>query len=228
MDGPYANTFFRIVHKLTDRRRGSRGKGFSGTPDSSWVEFFRRLAYNKPGERRLEMKGKEIAIDALAAFVCVGLVLGTACKGKSAQESLVENRIERPLEKATGGKVDLDLKTGTIKVKTAEGESVLTTGERVWPEDLPGDAIVFRPAKVRIVSRARDENGKNWTIQIYDFADDALEAYTKKLKDADWTIMSTVNSGKGGMVSAEKNGLQVNVIINAEANAGSVSFHQER
>lgn len=175
------------------------------------------------------MTKKALAIVAAAGLIAFALLLaGAACKRKSAQESIAENRLERALEKASGGKVDIDLKGGTMKVKTAEGESVLTTGEQKWPEDLPGDALALDPVKVRAVSRTEDENGKQWSIHIFDFSDTVLEDYSAKLKEGDWEIQSNMSMGKGGMLSASKGSLQVHLIVNAENKTGSISFRRER
>jgi len=170
------------------------------------------------------MSLKKTAI--IAVFVLAGLAVsaGTACKSKSARESVAENRIEKALEKASGGKVDVDLKGGTIKVKTAEGDSVLTTGEQKWPEDLPESAIKFEDAKVRAVARSSTEEGKNWTIHLLDVGDNALDEYSAKLKDGGWTITMATTAGQGGTIVATKDGLMVNVMINADQKVGIVSF----
>jgi hypothetical protein len=179
-------------------------------------------------ERRDSMSTKKIAVAALAVFAAAVVLSGIACKGKSAGEAVAEKRLENMMEKASGGKVDLDLRGGTVKVKTADGSSVLTTGERKWPEDLPGDAIALEPTKVRAVVRSEDVNGKQWSIHIFGFGEDVLEQYSAKLKAADWDIQSNTSMGKGGMISAVKGSLQVHLIVNVEDKTGSISFRRER
>jgi hypothetical protein len=168
----------------------------------------------------LRKTGSIVAVVIVAA----ALVAGAACKSKSAQEKIVENRLERALEKASGGKVDIDLKAGTMKVKTAEGDSVLTTGEQKWPEDLPDSAIKFEDAKVRAVARSSTEKGKNWTIHLLDVGENALDGYSAKLKDGGWAIEMTTTTGQGGTIVATKDDLMVNVMINADQKVGIVSF----
>lgn len=170
------------------------------------------------------MSVRKTAFIALAALVSITLLAGTACKSKSAREQMVENRMERALEKASGGKVDIDLRGGTMKVKTAEGDSVLTTGERKWPEDLPEGAIKFEDAKVRAVARSSTEEGKNWTIHLLEVGENALAEYSAKLKDGGWTIQMETTAGQGGTTVATKDGLMVNVMINADQKVGIVSF----
>jgi len=174
------------------------------------------------------MPSRKTVVAALAVFAVAVALSGTACKGKSAGEAFAEKRLENMMEKASGGKVDLNLKDGTVKVKTADGSSVLTTGEQKWPEDLPGEAIALDPTKVRAVVRSDDENGKQWSIHIFGFGEDVLEQYSAKLKAADWDIQSNVSMGKGGMISAVKGSLQVHLIVNVEDKTGSISFRRDK
>jgi len=171
---------------------------------------------------------KKIALAALAVLAAAVVLAGTACKGKSAREAVAEKRLENMLEKASGGKVDLNLRDGTMKVKTAEGESVLTTGERKWPEDLPESAVKFEDGKIQAVSRAVTEDGKTWTIHFRDVGEKAMDDYSGKLKEGGWTIEATTSMGQGGMVQASKDDLMVNIIVNTEQKAGVVSFRQGR
>jgi hypothetical protein len=170
---------------------------------------------------------RKTAVIAVSLLAVAVVLSGIACKGKSAGEAVAEKRLENMMEKASGGKVDLDLRGGTVKVKTADGSSVLTTGEQKWPEDLPGEAIVLEPTKVRAVVRSDDENGKQWSIHIFGFNDNVLDEYAAKLKGADWEIQSTTSMGKGGMLSAVKGTLQVHLIVNVEDKTGSISFRRE-
>jgi hypothetical protein len=170
------------------------------------------------------MSMRKCAVAAVSLIAVAALLGGTACKSKSASEQMAENRLERAMEKVTGGKVDLDLKAGTMKVKTAEGDSVLTTGEHQWPEDLPESAIKFEDAKVRAVARSSTEEGKNWTIHLLEVGENALAEYSAKLKDGGWTIQMETTAGQGGTTVATKDGLMVNVMINADQKVGMVSF----
>jgi hypothetical protein len=174
------------------------------------------------------MSLRKIIVGAAVAIAAVALLAGTACKSKSVAEQAAENRIERAMEKATGGKVDIDLRGGTMKVQTPEGESVLTTGEQKWPEDLPEGMVKFGEAKVRAVSRSVAEDGKTWTVHLMDVGENALTAFTDKLREEGWTIESAMNMGQGGMVQATKDDLMVNVISNTEEKAAVVTYRQTK
>ena len=169
----------------------------------------------------LRKTGSIVAVVIVAA----ALVAGAACKSKSAQEKIVENRLERALEKASGGKVDIDLKGGTLKVKTAEGESVLTTGEQKWPEDLPGGMVKLDGAKVSSVTRTGDEERKIWSIQLTDFGDGVFERYAEKLKAEGWAIgTSMAFDNGGGTITASKDNLQVDAMISVENKTGVITY----
>lgn len=168
------------------------------------------------------MSTKKTAL--IAILVAAAFLAGAACKSKSAQESIVENRLEKALEKAAGGKVDIDLKGGTLKVKTAEGESVLTTGERKWPEDLPDGAIKLEDVTVQVVSRTANEEGKTWTIHITGVGEGALDGYSEKLRADGWTIAAATTMGSGGSVTATKDDLQVHVVLAADGKSGVITF----
>ena len=112
----------------------------------------------------------------LLAFAVLAL---PGCKGKSAAERMAENA----LEKATGGKAEVDVKGETVSIKTKEGEvqfGALTD----WPADLPGDIPKFEGAKVKSAVKADmgEENG--WVINLSDVEAEAVDKYIEELKAA--------------------------------------------
>lgn len=170
------------------------------------------------------MSMRKTGFAVIAILVVAAFLAGTACKSKSAREKIVENRLERALEKASGGKVDIDLKDGTLKVKTEEGESVLTTGERKWPEDLPEGVIKLEDAKVQAVNRAVNEGGKTWTVHVADVGENALDRYAEKLRGEGWTIESSMTLATGGSVAATKDDLSVHVMLAGQGKSGVITF----
>jgi hypothetical protein len=172
------------------------------------------------------MSMRETGSVAVAILAAAALLAGAACKSKSAQESIIENRLERALEKASGGKVDIDLKGGTLKVKTEEGENVLTTGERKWPEDLPEGMIKFENAMVLAVSRAANEEGKTWTVHVAGAGEDALDRYAEKLRADGWTIEASMTRGAEGTVTATKDDLSVHVVTAAGGKTCVITYVQ--
>jgi len=170
------------------------------------------------------MSMRKTGFAVIAILVVAAFLAGAACKSKSAQESIVENRIERALEKASGGKVDIDLKDGTLKVKTEEGESVLTTGERKWPVDLPEGMIKLEGAKVQAVNRVVNEEGKTWTVHLADAGENALDGYAEKLRGEGWTIVSSMTLATGGSMTATKDDRSVHVMLAAQGKSGVITY----
>ena len=171
------------------------------------------------------MRVKKSGVVIAALFIAAALVAGAACRSKSAEEKIVENRLESALEKASGGKVDIDLKGGTLKVKTADGESVLTTGEQKWPEDLPAGMIKFEGAEVSSVARTGDEERKVWSVHLTDFGEGVFERFAEKLKAEGWTIDSSMAfDNGGGSIAATKDDLQISAMISVEDKTGIVTY----
>ncbi len=164
---------------------------------------------------------------AVVGFAALGLLAGTACQAKSDEKSIVTKRIDDTLEKASGGKVDLDLKSGTLKVQTPEGEKILSAPERTWPEDLPEGVVKFEEGAVVVVNRSSNQNGKVWTIHFMNVGEGALEKYADKLKAGGWTVLAVTPDGAvGGTLQATKGELQMSVVIEGTLRSGFVSVVQ--
>jgi hypothetical protein len=142
-------------------------------------------------------------------FAAAALVLGlAACKGKTTNERLAEKSVANMIEKATGGQASVDLKNGTLKVKTAEGEAEFGSTKE-WPADLPVD--VPKPAYGKIVGAVRSSQGekKLWNITLQDVEAGAFDKYADDLKAKGWEIKLTNKTEEGGMLQAVKDKLMV-------------------
>jgi len=161
-------------------------------------------------------KKTSLTAAALSLLLIPGLVGLSACK--KASENLAERRIENAIEKATGGKAQVDLSGGGIKVKTAEGESSLSTSSE-WPKDLPEGVPLFTFGKVQGVTRVADAAKTGWNIILGELETGAIEKYTEALKAAGWTIGQTMSMGEGGLIQATKDKLGVMVMFNQDKTA---------
>lgn len=142
-------------------------------------------------------------------FVAAALVLGlSACKGKTANERLAEKGVANMIEKATGGQATVDLKNGTIKVKTAQGD-VEFGSTKEWPADLPGDVPKLSSGKIMGAVRSAQEEKKLWSITIQGVEAGAFEKYADDLKAKGWEIKLTSKTEEGGMLQAVKDKLMV-------------------
>jgi hypothetical protein len=142
-------------------------------------------------------------------FAAAALVLGlAACKGKTTNERLAEKSVANMIEKATGGQATVDLKNGTFKVKTAEGETEFGSSKE-WPADLPGDVPKFASGKIVGAVRSAQEDKKYWNITLQDVEAGAFDKYADALKTLGWEIKMTNKAEEGGMLQAQKNKLMV-------------------
>ncbi len=156
---------------------------------------------------------------ALLAVLLVGLVVFPAC---TSREKAAEKMAENMIEKATGGKVDVDLKGQGVKIATKEGD--ISWGETAeWPEDIPGDVPRFTQGKVTGVVRAHGLDAKNWNLALSDVEPGGLANYAERLKAEGWDILSSVQMADVESVTAQKGGMSLTLGFNKTAKAGT--FH---
>ena len=161
------------------------------------------------------------AFRALDVMIATGLLVFSACGGESAREKLAEKSIEGALEQG-GGKADVDLEQDKATISTPDGKTEISYGERTWPTDLPEAVPAFTLGRVKGVNRSEQGGRKSWNIVLEEVGDGALEDYTRKLKAGDWSVMSSMTAGAGGMVQATKGDLMVIVMVNAEQRVASI------
>ncbi len=155
----------------------------------------------------------------LVMVLAVSVAVLVGCGKKGASEKLAEGMMEKTLESATGGDVDLDLGGGgkDVTIKTEEGTTTMSETTE-WPTDMFTDVPKFTYGKVERVHRTRnnqnDEQGM--TIWITGVEDGAVEKYSKDLEGAGWQSQMSIASGEGGLVTAQKGNLGLTVAYNNE------------
>ena len=159
-----------------------------------------------------------LMVAALTVLV-VGLMVLPACKSR---EKAAEEMAEGLIEKATGGKVDIDISSGGMKVTTKEGE--ITWGETAeWPNDIPSDVPRFTYGKVTGLVRAHEASAKNWSLVLGDVEEGGLAKYSETLKGNGWEILASFQSADGETVTAQKGNMSLTLGYNKSQKAGS--FH---
>jgi hypothetical protein len=154
------------------------------------------------------MKNHAFRVSVLL-FAAAALVLGlAACKGKTMNERLAKKDVANMIAKATGGQATVDLKNGTLKVKTAEGEAEFGSSKE-WPADLPGDVPKFSAGKIIGAVRSAQEDKKYWNITLQDVEAGAFDKYADALKAKGWEIKMTSKTEEGGILQAQKDKLMV-------------------
>jgi hypothetical protein len=155
----------------------------------------------------------------LVLVLAVSVVALAGCGRKAASEKLAEGMMEKTLEKATGGDVDLDLGGGgkDVTIKTKDGTTTMSETTE-WPSDIFTEVPRFTYGKVERVSRTTDtQNGqKSMMVWIVELQEGGVEKYEKELEGAGWESQMSIAGGEGGMISAQKGNLGLTVSYNTQ------------
>lgn len=147
-------------------------------------------------------------IGGLVALLAVWLVVQTMSgfMGRKMVESLIENSIS--------GEADIDMKDdGTMDITTKKG--TFSTGNSVpkeWPEDVPA----YAGASVTYSASANQNEGKSGMALILatdDTAADVKSFYETTLQSKGWTLTNTLEGGGSVIITAEKDGRQLSLVI---------------
>lgn len=153
-------------------------------------------------------KRNMLIIGGVIAIVAVWLVVQTMSgfMGRKMVESMIENSID--------GDADIDMKgDGTMDIKTKEG--TFSTGNSVpkeWPDDVP----TYAGASVTYSASANQNEGKSGMALILATDDSGAEVktfYETKLKSEGWTLTNTLEGGGSVIITAEKDGRQLSLVI---------------
>jgi len=132
--------------------------------------------------------------------------------------------MEKAMEHGGVKDADVDLKKGTFRYKTEEGEGEISYEEHGWPGDLPEGVPEFTMGTVKGVTRS-DRNGKKgWNVIVEAVEDGAVEKYTEQLKENGWNVMSQMTMPEGAMVQATKGDLIILGMFNTEERGGGISI----
>jgi hypothetical protein len=151
-------------------------------------------------------------------FVISVLVAALAGWGFSGCRKVEEKLAEKAAERTTGGKVDIDSKTGNVKMKQkgADGkETNVEFGEgTAIPADFPKSVPVYPGAKViAAVAISQGAGGHMLTLTTKDSTTDVLAYYKKnlssfkqdgELNNADTTILTMSTPELSVSVTATK------------------------
>lgn len=149
-----------------------------------------------------------LIIGGVAAFLVLWLVVQTMSgfMGRKMVESIMENAVD--------GEADIDVKDdGTMDITTKEG--TFSTGNSV-PKEWPTDVPAYEGASVTYSASASPEEGKTGMALILatdDAAADVKSFYEATLKSEGWTLTNTLEGGGSVIITAEKDGRQLSLVI---------------
>ncbi len=137
---------------------------------------------------------------------------------------IAQKATEGALEGATGGAVKVDGDSVTIKGK--DGSEATVSGDTKIPADFPSEVPMRDDGSVKaVVTNKTSSGGTGYMVNIqYKIPQsELLDWYKTELEKGGWTITSTVATGDGGMVAAEKGDLQINVVTGSDNSDGYTS-----
>ncbi|MBK7584148.1 MAG: hypothetical protein IPI67_28605 [Myxococcales bacterium] len=152
--------------------------------------------------------------------------------GASGCRKIEEKMAEKAAEKATGGQVDIDSKTGKVKLKQKgpdgkESEVQLGEGSSI-PADFPKAVPVYPGAKVMSSVSVSQGESHMLTLSTTDTTGAVLEYYKKnmtgfkvdaELASGDTTILNLSNDQLAVSVTATKSSDDGTTLINVTASA---------
>lgn len=142
-------------------------------------------------------------LNRITTITVLGMLIGLMPAGCGKKPE--EKRLERAIEKQTGGKAKVNLAKDSIdmKIKTAEGEMTIASGGGAKiPKDFPKDVYVYKGASVTMSMTLPD--GHSVTLQTKDSVEKAVEAYKKQMEAQGWKQQAAVDMGETAMLSYEK------------------------
>lgn len=150
-----------------------------------------------------------VIVAAVVALLVVWSILKTMSgfMGRKMVESLIEHSVTE--------EADVDMNSdGTINIETKEGS--FSTGNAI-PKEWPTDVPAYDGAEVTYSASASPAEGKSGMALILatnDAAEDVRSFYDAKLKLEGWTLTNTLQGGGSIVITAEKDGRQLSVIMN--------------
>lgn len=151
---------------------------------------------------------KKTIILSIALILVLGL---TGCGTKT----LVENKMERDLENALGGNVNVDLDGEEMNIETEDGFA-LQTGESVsLPNDFPSDVYVIE-GDIKSVMKNPMGDGYSITIETNESMEGVYKIYQEKLPNDGWVLNAQMNLGEMYLVSGIKEVNSVSVSVSTQ------------
>ena len=169
-----------------------------------------------------------VPVTILSTLLLLSLSLFAGCGG-GGDEKAAEKVAETIMEKAGGGKADVDIEDGKISVK-GEGFSMEASETDEWPKDMPGSVPEFTYGKLTAVTdiKSPDHEGRKIDVHFQEIESGAFEKYQKDLEKAGWRIHRASKNESGGMLMAEK-GEELHLVFgwDNEERTGTVMFMTE-
>jgi hypothetical protein len=162
---------------------------------------------------------KRTVLPSLLVICLAALALSaTGC------QLIAQKATEGALENATGGAVKVNGDSVTIKGK--DGAEATVSGDTKIPADFPSEVPMRDDGTVKaVITNKTPSGGTSYMVNIRFKVPqtELLDWYKTALEAGGWTITSTVSTGDGGMVAAEKGTTSVNIVTGPDTSDGYTS-----
>jgi len=131
------------------------------------------------------------------------------------QQKMGEKVAEGILNQASGGKVNVDLNNGEVKVKDKETGGEWSYGENVKiPDDFPKDIPLYPGAKaLSYMASGNDKKGTTVVLQTTDDTAKAMDWYKGQMESNTWKLGDTMTISGTEFRSYTKGDNKINLTI---------------
>jgi|GEM_PF-1030386 len=150
----------------------------------------------------------------------LSLFLFSAYACRQTAEKVQEQAIESAIESQSGGKADVDINEGNIKIESDEGSFSMKTGANTWPSDIPAEVAQPAGGTIAGVMTTETDEGKSWSVQYTGIPFSELDRYRDDLKAKGFQT-SIVKSDDGGMVNGQKD--KLTIMLQLGSDSGSLT-----
>jgi hypothetical protein len=147
-----------------------------------------------------------------ARIILVVLLAGATLAMATGCEAIIGQAVKSGVESATGVKVDEANNSVTMTGK--DGSTVSVGEDGKLPEGFPTEVPVYE-GTVKTAIATESDKGKAFMVNIEtpDAPADVFKWYEDEIASGGWTVKSTLKTGDGGLLGAEKDALGLTVTI---------------
>lgn len=163
-------------------------------------------------EKKEEKKQTKFPIIPIIVIVVIVLV---------AISCISRFRAKSQLEKALGGKVQVDNSGQTYKIKTKEAETEVSADKSLkWPSDLPVNIPKYDSGAIRSVSHTTEDI---WVITVADTDENYFKNYKQTLLAGGWETASEMDFGTS-MIILKKGEYQLNAVWDSSSKGALITL----
>lgn len=137
--------------------------------------------------------------------------------GKKVAETAIEN--------ATGGKVDVNTKDGTVKYGDENGSVEL--GSTKWPSDMPSVVPEYKYGKI-IMAGKTTSSGNIWSVIFEQVSDGSVEKYKAELTAKGWTSSAETELDIANTLQMENGKYIVTLISDPSSKGANLSVTEKQ